>query len=300
MNSKLILGIILGVGFLFGIVTTVSYVDAQESLLDDSDDMIQYKAPLRQIRDDGVSPKDVKCNIGKVLFFKISNKSPVCIYETSIEKLNSKDNKFMFWSLKNQLVDWNHLKEKISELEFNGITKVSLAEPYDSSISELPKIKFIQELLADKNKTVIFYDPVPSPIRAWDIEPRTKSNVNLYDPRSISYWPPPRDIGFGFEFQCNDGQNRYSGGGNPMIFSFSMIEKLFLIEHSQTPYKSYVSKLNDTYYYEYGSLFPTNFEFTEPLSVKTIKETQCTTNDGVFTNAYEIFYFYIVEFEINP
>jgi len=257
----------------------------------------KYKPPHQQIRDDGVLPKDVKCNEGKVLFFKVADKSPVCIYENSIEKLNSKDNKFMFWNLKSQLVDWKHIQEKIRELEFNGITKVSLAEPYDSLTSELPKIKFTQELLADKNKTVIFYDPVLGVIRTLDIEPKTKSNLNLYDPRSISYWGN-LDARYGFQFQCDDGKNRISGYA-PTIFSFSMIEKLFLIEHSQPNNRNNVYKLNGIYNYEYGSLFPTDFEFTEPLSVKTIKETQCTTNDGVFTNAYEIFYFYIVEFEIK-
>ena len=67
----IILGIILGVGFLISTVTTIPYVDAQESSLNESDDVMQYMAPLRQIRDDGVSPQDVKCNDNKILVFKI-------------------------------------------------------------------------------------------------------------------------------------------------------------------------------------------------------------------------------------
>jgi len=277
------------------VVSMIGIVGVQESFAETD---TKYKPPYQQIRDDGIHPVDVKCNEGKVLFFKVANDSPVCIYETSIEKLNSKDNKFMFWSLKSQLVDWKHLKEKTNELEFNGITKVSLTEPYDSSLSELPKIKFIQELNADKNKTVIFYDPIFGVTRTFDVEPKTKSNFNLYDPRSTSYWGN-HDVRHGFQFQCNDGKNRESGY-DPTVFSFSMIEKFLLIDHSQHSDRNDVYKLNGTYNYEYGSLFPTTFEFAEPLFVKTIKETQCTTNDNVFTNAYDIFYFYMVEFEINP
>jgi len=48
-----------------------------------------YKPPLRQIRDDGILPQDVKCNISKVLFFKIQNGSPLCIYERSIDKFDN-------------------------------------------------------------------------------------------------------------------------------------------------------------------------------------------------------------------
>ncbi len=257
----------------------------------------KHKPPYQQIRDDGVFPKDVQCNEGKILFFKRGSGSPICVYEDSILKLNSKDNKFMFWNLKNHLIDWKHLQENIRELEFNGITKVSLSEPYDSSTSEFPKIKFIQELNADKNKIVIFYEPIFGVTRDFDIEPKTKSNFNLYDPRSINY-VGLHDVRYGFQFQCDDGKNRISGY-DPTIFSFSMIEKLFLIEYSQPYHGNNVSKLNGTYNYEYGSLFPTDFEFSEPLSVKTIKEIQCTANDDVFTNVYEILYFYIIEFEMN-
>ncbi len=43
------------------------------------DDMTQYKAPLRQIRDDGVLPKDVKCNEGLELIFRSNDSSSACV-----------------------------------------------------------------------------------------------------------------------------------------------------------------------------------------------------------------------------
>ncbi len=81
----------------------------------------QYKAPLRQIRDDGVTPQDIKCNADRVLFFNISTGFPVCIYERSIDRF---DNTQIGWHGLGspffiELSDREYLDNRNSNLERN-------------------------------------------------------------------------------------------------------------------------------------------------------------------------------------
>ena len=48
----------------------------------------ELPSPLKQIKS-GIEPQDIKCAPDKVLFFKMYDKQPVCIYEKSYKKLSS-------------------------------------------------------------------------------------------------------------------------------------------------------------------------------------------------------------------
>ena len=75
------------------------------------DELTQYKAPLKQIRDNGVLPKDVKCNEGKVLFFKASDNSPACVKPETAEKLIERG--WINQLVENELVQYfNGVREK--------------------------------------------------------------------------------------------------------------------------------------------------------------------------------------------
>jgi len=54
-----------------------------------ADNGLNYDPPLKQIKE-GVEPQDVKCNENKVLFFKSSTFSPVCIFSDSFTKLEQR------------------------------------------------------------------------------------------------------------------------------------------------------------------------------------------------------------------
>ncbi len=175
MNKNLIPIIFLVIGFFLITNTTISYADSQESLLDSSDEVPKYKAPLRQIRDDGVSPKDVKCNEGKVLFFKVANDSPVCIYETSIEKL---ENKWIGWYAPSsphflKLFDAEYLFQKNNLLDRN-VTVVYRIDEQNNDIvynirEEIKKTtdEFLIYNVIDENKKI------PGKLSAKDMFSRT-------------------------------------------------------------------------------------------------------------------------------
>jgi len=134
-------GIILAVA-IFSSVIPLSY--SQESVISTSDDMMQYKAPLRQIRDDGVSPQDIKCNEGKVLVFKNSDSSPLCIYFDSVIKLEKLNYLFVDYDrVLDQTIDVKCITDK------NEIKTFSLQ--YSIENAEITSIEITNDTFLDIN-----------------------------------------------------------------------------------------------------------------------------------------------------
>ena len=143
-----------------------------------------FKAPLRQIRDDGVGPQNVKCNEGKVLFFRWTNSfpktSPVCIFEKSIEKF---DNTFMTWTGKGNsyfvdLVDRNYLNELNSNLKRE--TVVHYKVDFDTSniifnvtehIQKQEKEFVIHNMVIDSKPTLSYFHDPKEPRPLLDFRP---------------------------------------------------------------------------------------------------------------------------------
>ena len=299
IKTRTILGIILGVGFLFSVITTVSYVDAQDSTLDDSDDVTQYNAPLRQIRDDGILPQDVKCNVGKVLFFKVSNKSPVCICEDSIEKLNSKDSKFMFWSLKSQLVDWNYLKEKTNEFEFSEVTNISIFDEVNNTETNVPVIILEQPLITLSTDPVFYHLNLNHQIfttNLFDVSFSDDPRFDIYKGnKRLPIFPPT------IEIQCNDKSSKILNI-DPAIYPTNTLDGISLktISKSFTPDFNYVQVFDDySYQYIFWSIFPTEFNTTENMLITNIEKMECVSTDLYFVNMYNVIYRYVLQFEVT-
>jgi len=137
-------------------------------------DTKQYKPPLKQLKD-GIELQNVKCNEGKVLFFKVANDSPVCIYETSIEKL---ENKWIGWYAPSsphflKLFDAEYLFQKNNLLDRN-VTVVYRIDEQNNDIvynirEEIKKTtdEFLIYNVIDENKKI------PGKLSAKDMFSRT-------------------------------------------------------------------------------------------------------------------------------
>ncbi len=137
-------------------------------------DTKQYKPPLKQLKD-GIELQNIKCNEGKVLFFKVANDSPAGIYETSIEKL---DNKWIGWYAPSsphflKLFDAEYLFQKNNLLDRN-VTVVYRIDEQNNDIvynirEEIKKTtdEFLIYNVIDENKKI------PGKLSAKDMFSRT-------------------------------------------------------------------------------------------------------------------------------
>lgn len=273
------------------------------------DDMTQYKAPLRQIRDDGVLPKDVKCNEGKVLFFKVANKSPVCIYETSIEKL---DNKWIGWYNPSsphfmRLFDVEYLFQKNNSLDRHVTVVYGIDEQNNDIVynirEEIKKTtdEFLIYNIIDEHKKI------PAKLSAKDIFSRNfgfsiVSNDGL-DPVS---WSDPRtsiknvlgtieDYGMAVGVTC-DSNDTISGFTVYEESSFKILDK-FEIVNIQYDEQVVIDDYLDNDNYAFNDLFfssgKTEFIFQDNLIPIEIKEFDCMISPD------RPYFVYQISFEIK-
>jgi hypothetical protein len=262
-----------------------------------ADDGLNYDPPLKQIKA-GVEPQDVKCNKDKVLFFKVSDRSPVCIYENSIKKLVSNDNVFAGWSLKENLMDWDYVQNKMNGLEFNHITNVSISNFTKYHINSVgPLIAFTQEFKSDNNSDVIFYNIFSRESGELVIDNLTMENIDFKDPRKQDYYGM-NDVRYNVRFECNDESQKILGG-DLALDSFHNIDKLFLVSNIESNHVSFLDLKNtNTAAYEFSSFSPTEFQSDNDILIHDVSETQCIADDVLFSSAFPIYYFYTVSLEV--
>lgn len=283
----------MGILLIISLLLVIGISPYSLSIYSESDNNTEYKkAPLRQILDDGVSPENVKCNEGKVLFFKISNNTPVCVNETSISKLNN----FMHWNLQKHLVDYDYLKYKMNH--------VSLVNPINLSISNVPSainddnvnpvLSLFETLQHNETGDFVYYTIGNSNAREKMIGDVNSSHP---DPRNVNYWGL-RDGKYPITFDCDDGTTKYLGG-SPSIY----VENDDTIEiHEQTRNKSSLSQLEqiteNVFSYEKASLYKTEFKADDTLVIQNVAETICDSDDEFFSKVFDQIYVYSITFEI--
>lgn len=302
MKKILLLGILLGMGFLFSTVTTISYVDAQESLLDTSDDMIQYKPPLRQIRDDGVLPQDVKCNSDRILFFKIQTRSPLCIYERSIDRF---DNTQIGWYSRGsphfiELSDREYLDAQNSNLERSIIVNYkkdiqnnNILYNLSEQITKQGKSFLIYNGVFDNkvsNRNIIIIDGFLSYERNYTIvDTHGNDPVDWSDPRtSVQPTISGEDYGLIYRLSCDE---------NAPIGSFRLHEEASfkILDGVETVHIQYPDKIL-TNYSETNTEFKdfvwsqgnAEFVFDKGLKEISISEYSCISHLNSTSNVYEI------------
>jgi len=262
----------------------------------------KYKPPYQQIRDDGIHPVDVKCNEGKVLFFKFPDGSPVCIFDKSIKKLIFADRVFFGWSIKDNLVDWSYVQNKMNELEFENLTYVSVSN-LDMVISpaSAPLISLTQEFKSNSNSDVIFYTHHSTMSEKIMPDPYTKSvyPYPFHDPRFQDY-NGLYDSAIIMSFNCKD-TTLHVGPANPEIHVFYDIDKLTVTGYAKSKSISSNDVTNsnpNAYQFKFGSLYSTQFQSDDTLVIHDISEIQCVQDDLLFSSEYTIYYYYTVSFEI--
>lgn len=279
---------------MFGIILIVGNIS-----ISFADDGLNYDPPLKQIKA-GVEPQDVKCNKDKVLFFKVSDRSPVCIYENSIKKLISNDNVFAGWSLKENLMDWNYVQNKMNELEFNQITNISISNFTKYNINSIgPLITFTQKFKSDNNSDVIFYNIFSRESGELIIDNLTIDNIDFKDPRKQNYYGM-NDVRYNVHFKCND-ESQKALGGDLALDSFYNIDRLYLVSNIESNHGMSVDLKNTDatlFQYEFTSFSPTEFQSDNNILIHDVSETQCIADDVLFSSVFPIYYFYTVSLEV--
>lgn len=145
INKKIIIitAISLTLASSFSLVNAFTQTDVPElfieanALSDSSDEVPKYKAPLRQIRDDGVLPQNVQCNGDRILFFKIKTGSPMCIYERSIDRFD------------NTQIGWHGLGSPY-------FIELSDREYLDAQNSNLERTSFVNYKIDAQNNNILY------------------------------------------------------------------------------------------------------------------------------------------------
>ncbi len=276
----------------------IGIVGIQESFAETD---TKYKPPYQQIRDDGIHPVDIKCNEGKVLFFKFLDGSPVCIFEDSIKKLVSTERVFFGWNPKANLVDSDYIQNKMKQLDFGDKTLVTISNLNAVHLnSTIPLITLIQEYISDPNLDVLFFNNFSTKSGEITIEPNELLHYVFDDPRRYSY-SGLRDIGYTLSFECNDMYQREMDTGNLEINLYRNIDKLILTSNIKSQFITPDNLTNSNsklYQFQFGSLFPTQFESDPSILIHDISEIQCVPKDTLFASVFPFYYYYTVSFEI--
>lgn len=265
-----------------------------------SDADIKYKAPLRQIRDDGLSPENVRCNEGKVLFFKISNKTPVCIYEKSIEHFS---NDFIGWfgthneSFLNRL-DHNYLIEKNSILDRETTVTYRIVEEAnkkEDTIQNNNIVYYTQEKITNINDSnSVMYDPVYENDLYRIIDSNGNDPIDWDDPRTSTNFPrwTIEDVGKMHNLMC-DGQKMNFYGLLSNESSFKILENTtsVLLDYDDRVFlNDYEQRDNDEFKHTFWSQGKTEFVFEDNLEEIGITERTCKTTLLPKVYLYEVIF----------
>ena len=268
----------------------------EPQLIIDANGNHKFKPPLQQIRD-GILPQDVKCNENKILFFNVRHNSsdvmPLCIYESTLEKLVSEDLVFFWWSFRNYYVDFDYVQDKMNNLEFNNQTNLLVTNLDDvKTNSTLPTITLLQEYKSSSDSSELFYNIFS--LESGKLANFTSSLMSINDPRKISYYSV-RDMSYGIQYFCSDQYLRILEGDLRINVTYS--EDIIL---SSTPKLEMIqsNSTNQIYQFEFGSLYPTGFN-SDDVVIKKVSESQCHTDDSRFSSVYPVYYYYVVKFEVR-
>lgn len=249
------------------------------STFSESDNSTKYKAPLRQIQDDGISPENVKCNEGKVLFFKISNKMPVCIYEKSIERFS---NDFIGWfGIHNDSFlthyDLEYLNEKQTLLDRNTIVTYSVDHDQNSIVYST------QESITNIDEHSVIYDPAYED-GLYEIVDKNGSNpIDWNDPRTSigSISSVREDVARLHSLTCESEQvQRLPFLSNESSFKIlkNTTISIFLNYNDRVLIQSYDQNKGKEFKHTFWSQGKTEFVFENNLEKVNITEKICETN----------------------
>ncbi|MGI9565453.1 MAG: hypothetical protein ACR2LL_00370 [Nitrosopumilus sp.] len=257
---------------------------------------IKYKAPLRQIQDDGVSPENVRCNEGKILFFKIPSKMPVCIHEKSIERFS---NDFIGWfgthneSFLNR-VDRNYIIEKNSMLDRETTVTYRIVEETEDTVQNNNIVYGTQEKITniDDDNNSVTYDPVYENGLYRIVDADGNDSIDWKDPRTSTNIPRGliEDVGSGHNLMC-DGQkmnfNRLLS--NESSFKISGNTTTVLLDYDDRTFQDNYEQINDNEFtHTFWSQGKTNFVFEDNLKEIDIAGRMCKTTHLPKVYLYEV------------
>ncbi|WP_316506094.1 hypothetical protein [Nitrosopumilus sp.] len=250
---------------------------------------IKYKAPLRQIRDDGVYPENVRCNEGKVLFFKISSKMPVCIYEKSIERFN---NDFIGWfGVHNDSFlthyDLEYLNEKQTLLDRNTTVTYSVDHNQNSIVYST------QESITNIDNHSVIYDPAYED-GLYEIVNENGNDVSIDwdDPRTSigSISSVREDVARMHNLKCESEQiHRLPFLSNESSFKILKNTTTILLDYDDRVLQDNYEQINDNEFtHTFWSQGKTNFVFADNLEEMNITERVCKTTHLPKVYLYEV------------
>ncbi len=263
-----------------------SFFFSQPSYSESEDEI--YKAPLRQIRDDGIHPSNVICNEGKVLFFKISNKMPICIFEKSIDRFTN--NWIGWYGTHNETFlnyyDHEYLQEKNSMLDRNTIVSYAL-NPVENIV-----VSKVKEVISNIDNNSVIYDPLYREGAYEIVDENSNDPIDWKDPRtSIQYnrsaWLASGKI---HDLVCDEelvdidvSLSKESSFKILKNFTGSIFlnynDKILIQENKEG---------KEVFSHSFISQGITNFEFDDNLSLGNWSEKVCSTNLLPKVYLYEI------------
>ena len=233
----------------------------------------------------------------EILFFR-SDRSHVCVSEDGIREYVSKfgDRESstyrpisFTWFFKEGLVDLDYIKKKISELQFDNITHVSLHKS---------KVTFTQEFESlSSDMLLYFFEDFTSFYPHDDYNPIDGKMLYapyLVDPRVAYSTSPIRDDGVFVSFHCTD-TNQVIDDKNILkkVYVGDFRTKVLYVNKATLTYTPLPDDLNNNSF-EFGSLFPTRFE-SDTLKIYNVSEMQCTPIDPIFAAVYSTHYIYTLD-----
>lgn len=281
MYLKLFLGILSSIV----LISSLTSAHSQEpELLNDT----FYLPPLKQVKN-GIMPEDVKCNKDKVLFFKISNSSPVCVFEKSIDKL---PRSFMSWS-GSHLIDYGYISDKTM-----SFTRTLLFEVDQTNENAIIITKIIDIGNFDK-KSIVLSHVVENPDDVTLHDSLSANVIDYGDPRYhvLNYDPWTTREANSFVYSCESDEvptlHLLPQGTQvilPLIDDFSGTE-IFNDDDVVPHLKN--TELDNLLHYTFSDFYETNFSVGENILLQNVTKQTCiftnpvSTYDRLFT--YDIF-----------
>ncbi len=239
----------------------------------------------------GVLPQDVECNEGKVLFFKIKNNLPVCINETSIEKL---DNSWIGWNNPHsphfmRLFDAEYLFQKNNLLDRHVTVVYSIDEQNNDIVytihEEVKKTTddFLIYNLIDKHKKIPYKTTKDLFSRTFGFSIVSNDGLDPVawsDPRtSIKNVPGTiEDYGKLLQGRCNSNDYIGKPGSIYEESSFKIFDKFEIVTiqyDEQVVIKNYLDNADYTFNDLFLSQGKTEFIFQNDLMQIDITEHNC-------------------------
>ncbi len=271
-----------------------SIIGIQESFADYSDEVPKYKAPLRQIRDDGVQLQNVQCNGDRILFFKIKTSSPMCIYERSIDRF---DNTQIGWYGKGspyfiELSDREYLSEQNSNLERSGF--VTYKKDSQNNI-----LYNVTEHLTNQDNTFLIHNVLfgdesinsaYGSIQNYDIvDEKGNDPVDWTDPRTSSQHSTVI-LDYALVLRLNCGENiSLSGFKLQEESSFKILDGIKSVNINY-PERTIKSNSNTEIKDIFWSQGKTEFTFEDGLKKIDVSEYSCISPDNSTSFVYEIIF----------